>query len=98
MCHPKRLMANYSLTYGPWTRLGAGENLRGTLLGAVDTMSHEGMSKNDEIARQGRLEMERGMANMRGHGKTTSLAPNATTRVPPTTGLSGSAANTGTGE
>lgn len=46
---------------------GVGENARGTLLGAVDTVTNEGPTKNDEIARHGRLEMERGLANMKGH-------------------------------
>ncbi len=45
---------------------GAGENIRGTVLGAVDTMTKEGPSKNDEIARHGRLEMEGGLANIKG--------------------------------
>ncbi|KAH9487428.1 hypothetical protein JR316_0001503 [Psilocybe cubensis] len=45
---------------------GAGENLRGTMLGAVDTMVHRGPTTNDDIAQQGRLEMERGLAHLRG--------------------------------
>ncbi|KAF8959846.1 hypothetical protein BDZ97DRAFT_1373681 [Flammula alnicola] len=36
------------------------------MLGAVDTMGHKGPTTNDEIATQGRLEMERGLANMKG--------------------------------
>lgn len=40
--------------------------MRGTVLGAVDTMAKKGPTKNDEIARQGRLEMERGLGNMKG--------------------------------
>jgi len=52
---------------------GAGENLRGTVLGAVDTMGKKGPTKNDVIAKEGRLEMERGLANLRG-SKATSQA------------------------
>ncbi|KAF5312224.1 hypothetical protein D9619_003771 [Psilocybe cf. subviscida] len=59
---------------------GAGEGLRGTLLGAVDTVMKNGPTQNDEVARQGRLEVERGMAKMKGqntagttaYGKATS--------------------------
>ena len=36
------------------------------MLGAVDTVAKEGPSKNDEIARHGRLEMEGGLANIKG--------------------------------
>ncbi|KAF8999644.1 hypothetical protein BDQ17DRAFT_745382 [Cyathus striatus] len=44
---------------------GVGDNIRGTALGAVDTMGHNGLTKNDEIARQGRLETQRGMAHLK---------------------------------
>lgn len=36
------------------------------MLGAVDTMAHRGPTQNDNIAQQGRLEMERGLAHLRG--------------------------------
>ncbi|PPQ64070.1 hypothetical protein CVT24_008883 [Panaeolus cyanescens] len=46
---------------------GAGENLRGTLLGAVDTIakSPDGEAKNDAIATKGRAEMSRAMEVLR---------------------------------
>ncbi|KAF9042277.1 hypothetical protein BJ165DRAFT_1486613 [Panaeolus papilionaceus] len=46
---------------------GAGENLRGTLLGAVDTIAKSpmGESKNDAIATKGREEMTRAMEVLR---------------------------------
>ena len=52
--------------------LGAGENLRGTLLAAVDTVIRPdgGVTKNDELAHQGRIAMERGLAKMKGQGGT----------------------------
>lgn len=56
-------MTYESLIFGS---IGAGENIRGTFLGAVDTMGHRGPTQNDDIAQQGRLEMERGLAHLRG--------------------------------
>jgi len=53
---------------------GAGEGLRGTLLGAVDTMVRKGPTQNDEIARQGRLEVELGMAKMKGQTTASTTA------------------------
>ncbi|KAF8909886.1 hypothetical protein CPB85DRAFT_710389 [Mucidula mucida] len=43
---------------------GVGENIRGTGLGAADTIAHEGENKGDAIAQRGREEMSKGMANM----------------------------------
>lgn len=43
---------------------GLGENIRGTALGAVDTVGNKGYTENDEIARRGRVELEQGKANM----------------------------------
>ncbi|KDR72637.1 hypothetical protein GALMADRAFT_228909 [Galerina marginata CBS 339.88] len=57
---------------------GAGENIRGTMLGAVDTMSKKGPTKNDEIAREGRLEMERGLAKLRGTNVTSQAGTGPT--------------------
>ncbi|CAA7266446.1 unnamed protein product [Cyclocybe aegerita] len=80
---------------------GASENLRGTMLGAVDTVgSHGGYSKNDEIARQGRLELERGLAHVKGKpaiqtaGGTTYDAPAASAgRAVPSHGRTDAAPN-----
>ncbi len=44
--------------------VGVGENIRGTGLGAADTIAHEGENKGDAIAQRGREEMSKGMANM----------------------------------
>ncbi|KAF8148626.1 hypothetical protein B0H34DRAFT_736321 [Crassisporium funariophilum] len=60
---------------------GMGENIRGTMLGAVDTMGHESVNKGDDVATQGRLEVERGKANLgkdsnsRGVGGTSGTHP-----------------------
>jgi hypothetical protein len=56
--------------------IGVGETLRGTVLGAVDTMGNKsGMpSKNDEIAKQGRLEIERGLGHWKGTSPTSHTA------------------------
>ncbi|KAJ3493738.1 hypothetical protein NLJ89_g10948 [Agrocybe chaxingu] len=79
---------------------GAGENLRGTLLGAVDTVgSQGGYSKNDEIARQGRLELDRGLAQVKGKpaietagGTAYGTGPTASAgRAVPSNGRTGTA-------
>lgn len=53
--------------------------MRGTALGVVDTLGSTGATKNDEVARQGRLEMERGLGNMRGSNAPQTLGPSSTT-------------------
>uniref|UniRef100_A0A0W0GBW5 Uncharacterized protein n=1 Tax=Moniliophthora roreri TaxID=221103 RepID=A0A0W0GBW5_MONRR len=45
---------------------GAGENIRGTALGAADTVAHDQSAKNDEIAATGRNEWANGLARIRG--------------------------------
>jgi len=45
---------------------GLGENIRGTALGALDTMSEGHETQNDEIARKGRVETEAGLAKWKG--------------------------------
>ncbi|KAG2024061.1 hypothetical protein CC2G_001654 [Coprinopsis cinerea AmutBmut pab1-1] len=55
--------------------IGLGENIRGTALAAIDSMSKSDSTKNDEIARQGRLELERGLTNLgkrRGQSSATT--------------------------
>ncbi|KAF9561489.1 hypothetical protein CPC08DRAFT_707318 [Agrocybe pediades] len=70
---------------------GAGESIRGTAMGALDTMGHEGLTKNDEIARQGRLEMERGLANLKGSKAVSQTGYGTTgTGTENTTGAYGS--------
>ncbi|KAF7974173.1 hypothetical protein HWV62_13303 [Athelia sp. TMB] len=44
---------------------GIGENIRGTVLGAVDTVSGDNTGA-DNVATTGRAEVDQGMANMRG--------------------------------
>lgn len=46
---------------------GAGDNLRGSALGAIDQMGRGGVTKNEEISRKGREEFERGMGRWKGH-------------------------------
>ncbi|TFK24354.1 hypothetical protein FA15DRAFT_420021 [Coprinopsis marcescibilis] len=65
---------------------GLGDNIRGTFLGAVDTMMNHNSSKNDEIARQGRLEMQRGLTNMRSGRTTTTAQPGMVQSTAPGTG------------
>ncbi|KAJ7743509.1 hypothetical protein DFH07DRAFT_943186, partial [Mycena maculata] len=45
---------------------GAGENIRGTILGGVDTAVHKDSSANDEIARKGREQHATGVSNLKG--------------------------------
>ncbi|KAF6741935.1 hypothetical protein DFP72DRAFT_1179888 [Ephemerocybe angulata] len=46
---------------------GIGENIRGSFLGALDTMSHHDStvpSRNDQIAAEGRAELQRGLTHL----------------------------------
>ncbi|KAF5377003.1 hypothetical protein D9615_007324 [Tricholomella constricta] len=51
---------------------GAGENIRGTAMGALDTITRTESSADEEIARKGRLETEEGLAKWRGTGATST--------------------------
>jgi hypothetical protein len=52
------------------SHLGIGETIRGTTLGAVDTVASEStaLNQNDAVAFKGRDEIERGKANLEGGG------------------------------
>jgi len=56
---------------------GLGENVRGTILGGVDTVLHKDSSANDAIAAKGRAQHADGMENLRG-GSTVRPAGSAT--------------------
>ncbi|KAF7335708.1 hypothetical protein MVEN_02226300 [Mycena venus] len=53
---------------------GLGENVRGTILGGVDTVLHKDSSANDAIAAKGRAQHAEGMANLEGRS-TRPAAP-----------------------
>ncbi|KIK70536.1 hypothetical protein GYMLUDRAFT_279025 [Collybiopsis luxurians FD-317 M1] len=59
---------------------GIGENIRGTALGAVDTIAHdrEGETRNDAIGQKGRLETQQGLERMSGYPANTTGAPTST--------------------
>ncbi|KAF8173232.1 hypothetical protein K438DRAFT_1772328 [Mycena galopus ATCC 62051] len=50
--------------------LGLGENVRGTILGGVDTVLHKDSSANDAIAVKGREQMADGMTNIEQGSRT----------------------------
>ncbi|KAH6903390.1 hypothetical protein BKA70DRAFT_1300848 [Coprinopsis sp. MPI-PUGE-AT-0042] len=53
--------------WGLWEVIhGLGDSIRGTALGAIDTMTHSDSRKYDTIASEGRAEMQRGLANLAG--------------------------------
>ncbi|KAJ7503771.1 hypothetical protein B0H11DRAFT_1984228 [Mycena galericulata] len=45
---------------------GLGDSVRGTTFGALDAVEHRDSSVNDEIARKGRMEIEQGIAMIKG--------------------------------
>ncbi|KAL0958574.1 hypothetical protein HGRIS_000713 [Hohenbuehelia grisea] len=51
---------------------GIGDNIRGTALGAVDTITRDG-TKNDEIAARGRAATSEGIAKMQGRSGASTL-------------------------
>jgi hypothetical protein len=57
-------------------RAGIGENIRGTALGAVDTIAHdkEGEIKNEQIGQKGRLQTEQGLGQMSGHPRAQATS------------------------
>ncbi|KAJ7140535.1 hypothetical protein C8R43DRAFT_1017417, partial [Mycena crocata] len=46
---------------------GLGDTVRGTTMGAVDTIEHRDSSLNDEMVRRGRMEIEQGISMIKGH-------------------------------
>ncbi|KIM47293.1 hypothetical protein M413DRAFT_440744 [Hebeloma cylindrosporum] len=77
---------------------GAGDTLRGTMLGTVESLGKEiGLrSKDDDIAQQGKLEMERGLENWKGSPTTSSaISPSQSATGYQAQGTTGSAAVSG---
>ncbi|KAJ7685924.1 hypothetical protein B0H17DRAFT_16308 [Mycena rosella] len=83
---------------------GLGDNVRGSILGGVDTVVHQDSSQNDAIAAKGRAEHAVGAAKMKGGPVAAEYArpagrqtdPAMQTGIPPQTGTeySGGAAQT----
>ncbi|KAJ7092308.1 hypothetical protein B0H15DRAFT_799481 [Mycena belliarum] len=70
---------------------GAGENLRGTILGGVDTVAHQDSTRNDAVAAKGRAEHAAGAERMTGdplaadyYALPGETAPRPQHPVPPT--------------
>ncbi|KAJ7092294.1 hypothetical protein B0H15DRAFT_799469 [Mycena belliarum] len=77
---------------------GAGENLRGTLLGGVDTVAHQDSTRNDAVAARGRAEHAAGAARMTGDAMTfTPCGSIETAPRPPVPQLPQTQTQTGTG-
>ncbi|KAJ6562207.1 hypothetical protein B0H19DRAFT_1143839 [Mycena capillaripes] len=53
---------------------GLGDSVRGTTFGAIDTVERRDSSINDEIARRGRMEIEEGIAMIKGRPVDTTTA------------------------
>ncbi|KAF7342347.1 hypothetical protein MVEN_01823300 [Mycena venus] len=51
---------------------GVGDSVRGTTFGAIDTVEQRDSSVNDEIARRGRMEIEQGIAMIKGRPVDTT--------------------------
>ncbi|KAF6741934.1 hypothetical protein DFP72DRAFT_941126 [Ephemerocybe angulata] len=60
---------------------GAGENIRGSALSAVDSLAGQGPNRNDEIARQGQQETQMGVNDMH-TGPTAGARPMRSTAQP----------------
>jgi hypothetical protein len=60
---------------------GLGDSVRGTTFAAIDSVEQRDSSINDEIARRGRMEIEQGIAMIKGRpfDTTTLDAHNTTT-------------------
>ncbi|KAJ2913177.1 hypothetical protein MD484_g7234, partial [Candolleomyces efflorescens] len=64
---------------------GFGENVRGTVLGAIDTVTHDTSGRNDQIAREGRLEIQRGMERLGRRTGTSTVGVSTTVNHYPAT-------------
>ncbi|KAJ7059598.1 hypothetical protein C8F01DRAFT_1145072 [Mycena amicta] len=63
---------------------GLGNTVRGTTFGAIDSVENRDSSTNDEIARRGRMEIEEGIAMIKGRPATS-----ASTAMGPSNSLQG---------
>ncbi|KAJ7233731.1 hypothetical protein B0H12DRAFT_1239253 [Mycena haematopus] len=63
---------------------GVGENVRGTVLGAIDDWENKGQQKHHDVARQGRAEIDGAFQQL--WGTRASAAP---AQDPPTTSATG---------
>ncbi|KAF7326123.1 hypothetical protein MKEN_00463800 [Mycena kentingensis (nom. inval.)] len=69
---------------------GVGNTVRGTTFGAIDTVEHRDSHINDEIARRGRMEIEEGIAMIKGRPvQPGTAAATATTGAGPGNSLQG---------
>ncbi|KAJ7681033.1 hypothetical protein DFH06DRAFT_434538 [Mycena polygramma] len=77
---------------------GLGENVRGTILGAIDDLERKGEEKHHQVARQGKAEIEEAFQKLWGSGPSGSqpaeIPPSAQTSgydaAPPTYQATGS--------
>ncbi|KAF9482934.1 hypothetical protein BDN70DRAFT_990718 [Pholiota conissans] len=76
---------------------GVGENIRGTTLGAVDQLSKDTNLKNEEIAEKGRLETQRGLADIRSGQSSRGQTSHVGTQSPYADPYARSAYSTTTG-
>ncbi|KAJ7223496.1 hypothetical protein GGX14DRAFT_427699 [Mycena pura] len=53
---------------------GVGENIRGTILGAIDDWENKGEQRHHDIARQGRVEIDQALQRLRGSGGDGAVA------------------------
>ncbi|KAF8209159.1 hypothetical protein K438DRAFT_1930074 [Mycena galopus ATCC 62051] len=56
---------------------GLGDSVRGTTFAAIDTVEQRDSSINDEIARRGRMEIEQGIAMIKGRPTNTATTDNS---------------------
>ncbi|KAJ7131792.1 hypothetical protein C8R43DRAFT_1023906 [Mycena crocata] len=61
---------------------GLGDTVRGTTMGAVDTIEHRDSSLNDEMVRRGRMEIEQGISMIKGHPVDTTSPGTVNTQLP----------------
>ncbi|KAJ6608831.1 hypothetical protein B0H10DRAFT_1955056 [Mycena sp. CBHHK59/15] len=65
---------------------GAGDSVRGTILGAIDEMENRGETKHHEIARRGKAELDEAYARLWGTGPSTQVQSAPASSEPPLTG------------
>ncbi|KAF8639377.1 hypothetical protein AX17_001533 [Amanita inopinata Kibby_2008] len=58
---------------------GAGEQFRGSILTAIDAAAGRQPSPAEEVVQRGRMEIEQGMADLRGRPRTSETSPRAGT-------------------
>lgn len=91
----RRTCCHECMYYLEFLSQGIGENIRGTTLGAIDSLGNQGNTRHEDIARKGRLETEQAITTLKGQPVTSGVEGHDAAQA---SGVTGSAGAQGQGD